>query len=492
MLKNRSIRRIQSERRPGRRTVLVALAAGGCLAALAQADIITVKNTGNDKVTLSDLIVYDAEGKEEVILKPNDASDDVELGSDDSRVFVTKFKAAKYYVSVTVGKSEHEWLKTVEVKVPEPKAVSYYINPAREQPVHCAVVEPIGALIPPPPGAEFFVEEGFVAEWPGLFFGRTPDFATGEILDPYTGPAAALDAQLSIDVEEGPCYPDCDASGSMDFFDFLCFQNAFAAGERYADCDQSGSLDFFDFLCFQDQFAAGCVIQTCLPDVRTTIAGAETDPPELQQRYDAINRSLHLYGSLPIRAAFGQPIDALLPDLLKALDSMEACTGLPTDVRAIERALFLLADAARGRPVGELLSLPPEPEPDLVEALALLQELGIGFPELAQTDEEAKLRADVLPTVLDAAGGIRVADLLLSSNLDAPAGAFEAVRLGKSAALFYIPLILSNDRCCAKGQGTPIGTPPFQTKRDKCKSDTWSYCGVPNQLNCSWLSDHCE
>jgi hypothetical protein len=58
--------------------------------------------------------------------------------------------------------------------------------------------------------------------------------------------------------EAGGCYADCDASGSLDFFDFLCFQNAFAAGEPYADCDGSGSLDFFDFLCFQNEFAAGC------------------------------------------------------------------------------------------------------------------------------------------------------------------------------------------------------------------------------------------
>jgi hypothetical protein len=55
-----------------------------------------------------------------------------------------------------------------------------------------------------------------------------------------------------------PCYPDCDGSGVLDFFDFLCFQNAFLAGDPYADCDQSGVLDFFDFLCFQNEFIAGC------------------------------------------------------------------------------------------------------------------------------------------------------------------------------------------------------------------------------------------
>ena len=54
------------------------------------------------------------------------------------------------------------------------------------------------------------------------------------------------------------CYADCDGSGGLDFFDFLCFQNEFAAATAYADCDNSGGHDFFDFLCFQNEFAAGC------------------------------------------------------------------------------------------------------------------------------------------------------------------------------------------------------------------------------------------
>jgi hypothetical protein len=56
----------------------------------------------------------------------------------------------------------------------------------------------------------------------------------------------------------GGCLADCDASGQLDFFDFLCFQDAFAAGSLAADCDGSGVLDFFDFLCFQNAFATGC------------------------------------------------------------------------------------------------------------------------------------------------------------------------------------------------------------------------------------------
>jgi hypothetical protein len=62
-----------------------------------------------------------------------------------------------------------------------------------------------------------------------------------------------------------PCYADCDTSsgtGTLDVFDFLCFQDKFALGNRYAcDCDTTtgyGVCDMLDFLCFHDAFVAGC------------------------------------------------------------------------------------------------------------------------------------------------------------------------------------------------------------------------------------------
>ncbi|UYV13335.1 MAG: hypothetical protein NCW75_03395 [Phycisphaera sp.] len=53
------------------------------------------------------------------------------------------------------------------------------------------------------------------------------------------------------------CFADFDKSGSLDIFDFLGFQNAFAAGDLRADCDLDGRLTIFDFLCFQNAFAEG-------------------------------------------------------------------------------------------------------------------------------------------------------------------------------------------------------------------------------------------
>ncbi len=56
----------------------------------------------------------------------------------------------------------------------------------------------------------------------------------------------------------GVCYADCDASGSLDIDDFICFQTFFAIGDPSADCDASGSLTIDDFICFQTLFAVGC------------------------------------------------------------------------------------------------------------------------------------------------------------------------------------------------------------------------------------------
>lgn len=58
--------------------------------------------------------------------------------------------------------------------------------------------------------------------------------------------------------EVAGCPVDCDASGSLDIFDFLCFQTAFDAGDPRADFDGDGEFTIFDFLAFQTAFDAGC------------------------------------------------------------------------------------------------------------------------------------------------------------------------------------------------------------------------------------------
>ena len=66
--------------------------------------------------------------------------------------------------------------------------------------------------------------------------------------------------KLFITVEGGGfgCRADIDGDGSLTIFDFLAFQNLFAAGDLRADFDGDGQLTIFDFLQFQNEFAAGC------------------------------------------------------------------------------------------------------------------------------------------------------------------------------------------------------------------------------------------
>jgi hypothetical protein len=54
------------------------------------------------------------------------------------------------------------------------------------------------------------------------------------------------------------CSADCDGSGALDLFDFLCFSNHFNAENVYADCDEGCGFDLFDFLCFTNEFNEGC------------------------------------------------------------------------------------------------------------------------------------------------------------------------------------------------------------------------------------------
>ncbi|MCA9278060.1 MAG: hypothetical protein H6815_04640 [Phycisphaeraceae bacterium] len=62
---------------------------------------------------------------------------------------------------------------------------------------------------------------------------------------------------LTFEVDAG-CYADCDGSGALNIFDYICFGNEYAAGTSYADCDGSGQLNIFDYICFGNEYAAGC------------------------------------------------------------------------------------------------------------------------------------------------------------------------------------------------------------------------------------------
>ena len=77
------------------------------------------------------------------------------------------------------------------------------------------------------------------------------------------GPQAIAQIQAYIDangscLDVAGCPADCDADGSLDVLDFVCFQGLFTDANPRADCNGDGELNVLDFVCFQGVFLAGC------------------------------------------------------------------------------------------------------------------------------------------------------------------------------------------------------------------------------------------
>lgn len=54
------------------------------------------------------------------------------------------------------------------------------------------------------------------------------------------------------------CYADCDANGTLNSLDVLCYLNLFSSGDPAADCDANGALNSLDLLCYLNAFNEGC------------------------------------------------------------------------------------------------------------------------------------------------------------------------------------------------------------------------------------------
>ena len=86
---------------------------------------------------------------------------------------------------------------------------------------------------------------------------RAPDGTTngGDIaLASWSGTfATAFDYRLVMTGVCFPCLADYNRDGTVDFFDYLDFVDAFSQGT--ADFNLDGSIDFFDYLDFVDRFS---------------------------------------------------------------------------------------------------------------------------------------------------------------------------------------------------------------------------------------------
>jgi hypothetical protein len=84
------------------------------------------------------------------------------------------------------------------------------------------------------------------------------------IIDPVTYPAIGFPGihiiinATACPSDGGGCYADCNGDGTVNIFDFLCFQGLVTKGDPAADCNGDGPVNIFDFLCFQGEVTNGC------------------------------------------------------------------------------------------------------------------------------------------------------------------------------------------------------------------------------------------
>jgi hypothetical protein len=90
---------------------------------------------------------------------------------------------------------------------------------------------------------------------PGGAFGFGPDWFP---ISNFGFGNSEMAFKLEGTLADGECYADCTGEGDLDFFDFLCYLNAFDQQDIYADCEANGVFDTFDFLCYLVAFDDGC------------------------------------------------------------------------------------------------------------------------------------------------------------------------------------------------------------------------------------------
>lgn len=185
-----------------------AIGAAMLLAGGAVADVITIRNGPNlGDTVLSDLIVWDAAGNQEVILQPGfggDASaDDITLGEDDSAVFVSNLVVTKTFVSLKSGQTEGEWKLGLDVGVVSGMA-AMLIDTTGAFTLHIDALDGDGAGYIPLVGEQIHFVDGFNPDYPGWFVGTRANFRDGEILVGFNGMSEVVRSGVGVTVTPAP------------------------------------------------------------------------------------------------------------------------------------------------------------------------------------------------------------------------------------------------------------------------------------------------
>lgn len=305
--------------------------------------------------------------------------------------------------------------------------------------------------------AEVFYDNRLLGNypWTGGIFGEGGGALNVAAVDLYAnGSSSVFYDYGSLLPVAGTCCPgDLDANQVLDGRDVAgfvaCFVDQSADECACADQDDNGVFDGSDIGLFVSKLLAGPM---CFEDVRHGIPDAPVDPPQVQFFYDMINRTNYLIGDIPAQVLLTSTPSALLPQVLDRLNRLAASGLVPVDVAATTEAMTDAAELAGPMTVLEVLSMPPDSNPELAARLEDLRNLGINIPRLPETADEAANFLLGHNIVLDGASDLTYTRYYFSIRPLFGATEREAIDNGRDLGIFAEKEAQEkNNKCCLIG-----------------------------------------
>lgn len=213
-------------------------------------------------------------------------------------------------------------------------------------------------------------------------------------------------------------------------------------------------------------------------DIRAGIQDADLDPPHVQRNYDAINRTVHLFGDLTMQDFFLLPIGVVLDHAAQRAGDLGSACGPQTDVAGLMGAIDNAKEVALELNMLELVSAPPGVLVDERAAMDVIRTFGVGLPPFPMTEDQAASLGFAAQILVQQAPWFTYDDFynLPAFRLAPPEAA--AVENAKQFGVLKFKAtdvdnvqfgVCSNDRCYKTQSSTNL---------DKCFTNSGTFCKI--------------
>ena len=158
---------------------------------------VKINNTSKNPMKLSDLFVFGAKGKQEIILHRRFAMDDEDIAPGETKSFPTSFPVIAVAMSITKNGKESELIiKEIDQKTGFQK-MAWLENAGDGTDLFPFIDAPVAAD-PPEEGSIVSFVAGLNPQLPGWFVGTILDLDQGIVLNGFTGDAVVVQSDAAI------------------------------------------------------------------------------------------------------------------------------------------------------------------------------------------------------------------------------------------------------------------------------------------------------